>query len=347
MNSNTLNLDVSLDFNNPPNLSTKQPLQTLNNNNSNNNNHNNNNNNNDLSLNLNDLFSNPKANNIITNLLQTVQQQSKEIRQLQLQSTSSVGISSFQSTIKILTDKLNESERRITNLEKSINLKSTDCLSIGCITNSNRRAIAKTLEIVTTKCDSKEITNSLSNLSTNIELQILELEKRVPSMATSTKTLSLISGVTDKLHSMEVQIGTKTEITDITQIKIDALIIRNSKEVIESNVRRINELEDCNRSNVGNIKHLLDQSRENSHIIGLVKKENDKLASNDEYQKTKKIVNDLEKLVYRSDEILRREEFNKILLNGGKNIRDITKLKENVSLLNSHCSSIDERLTFG
>ena len=97
------------------------------------------------------LLSFDRANNVINTLVATVNSQQQQIQALQHHQSSTVDRSELSNIAKTLTNSIKALDDRVRRLEGATKLSSRDPESVGYVVNSNRRALARSMDVISSK----------------------------------------------------------------------------------------------------------------------------------------------------------------------------------------------------
>jgi hypothetical protein len=97
------------------------------------------------------LLSFDRANSVINTLVATVNSQQQQIQALQHHQSLTVSRSELSNVAKTLTASLKSLDDRVRRLEGDTRLGSRDTSSIGYVVNANRRALARSMDVISSK----------------------------------------------------------------------------------------------------------------------------------------------------------------------------------------------------
>ena len=183
-----------------------------------------------------DVFQMDRANHVISSLITTVNEQSKQIRQLQQHQSHTVNRSDLTTITTQLQTRLTSLEKRLATVEKDTSLTSPTPTSIGSLVSANRRAIARSLDVISSKVSQHDLTEATNAVNRAVEESRRDIVTRCVTVGEQMRMREVVESLTDKIKAMEGDMTTKANTIDLLELKMDATTIRAAaKSAAETN----------------------------------------------------------------------------------------------------------------
>ena len=189
------------------------------------------------------LLSFDRANEVINALVATVNAQQLQIHALQQHQSEQVERIEMSRVVKALSSSVTSLDRRIAVVEEAVKLSCPRPDSIGHVVASNRRAIARSLDVTSSKVSIKDLEKMQEAVQLSINTSHNKLKEECASRETMEKAVDVVSSMSSKLRSVEETVANKVDMTDFEAISLDATVVREKARELQNLLSRLDYLE--------------------------------------------------------------------------------------------------------
>jgi hypothetical protein len=172
-----------------------------------------------------------------------VNEQSKQIRQLQNHASSTVTRTDLTTIVTQLQTHLTALEKRISKVEKDTSLTGSDSTTIGSLVSSNRRSIARSLDVISNKVSQHTLTEVESSIRSDMAATTKKVLEQCVTVGNQELMRELLESLGKKVSSVESTLLLKVDSSTIEGIKLDAETVREKAKELTFNVGVIRSLE--------------------------------------------------------------------------------------------------------
>ncbi|GMH75176.1 hypothetical protein TrRE_jg12149 [Triparma retinervis] len=209
------------------------------------------------------LLSFDRANNVINTLVATVNSQQQQIQALQHHQSSTVDRSELSNIAKTLTNSIKALDDRVRRLEGATKLSSRDPESVGYVVNSNRRALARSMDVISSKVSTSDLVAVQESISLSINAASTSLRDTLASRTTMDKAVDVVSSMSQKVQVLEKVLHGKVDTTDFEGFKMDAITVREKARELGDLLGRVDYLEKSNLEQGGRLRSVEDVAVKN------------------------------------------------------------------------------------
>jgi len=197
----------------------------------NNNNHFSNNNSNNHS-NM-DLFNLSSADRVIKSLLDTVEIQSRQIKQLQIQQQSLAGQNLVKASVDDLTRQIFLLQEKVERIENEISVSpnndnnNDNSNSIGPMCLANRRALAQISSLLSTKASTNTLELLIDSIRSDCLTRVEDVKKFAASSREQANLGEQIASIRRMLNNLNKELLEKVDRVDIERIESDAEYVKS------------------------------------------------------------------------------------------------------------------------
>ncbi len=190
-----------------------------------------------------DLFSMDRANAVISHLMKTVQEQGKRIQVLERQQNATVSRQDVTTLFTSVQGSLASLDARVKRVEQAINLSNPSEDSIGNAVSATRRAVARSLDVVSAKADKSDVRDCELRLKGELATASRAIVNKCGSRETLDRAVDTVSSLQAKVKAVETNLGDKVDGGELDALRLDAALIREKAREIEDILGRVNYVE--------------------------------------------------------------------------------------------------------
>ena len=193
-----------------------------------------------------DLFNLSSADRVIKSLLDTVQTQSHQIKQLQLQQQSLAGQSLVKSSVDELSRQIAVLSEKIEVIEAEIstdpNSNPNNSNKIGLMTLANRRALASISAILSKKATTKAMEQTITTINANIIERCDSIKKFAASSREQANLSQQLISVKALINNIKQDLGEKVDRVDIEGVMSDAEYVKSHASWLYESEKKMVEM---------------------------------------------------------------------------------------------------------
>lgn len=147
---------------------------------------------------------------------------------------------------------------------------SRDPESIGHVVTSNRRALSRSLDVISSKVSKSDLTSVQSSIALSIQSSHDDLVETLASRNTMDKAVDVVSSMSQKVQTLEKVLNDKVDVQDFESVRLDAHVVREKARELNGLLTRLDHLEKGHLEQGGRLRCVEDVAVKNENRTILI-----------------------------------------------------------------------------